>query len=643
MNSEDASYNDVESDPISDSSPEDLPRQEVNHAHGSEILRAQSRPNASRGPNEISHRPSGIRKARNTRLRQVVRSLRKHWSDDYRDLLNEEISNAARKTIWDSKPPGLDRRPPAFKAGQVGMTTWSTTEKTNFFDALARLGIHDLTGISKHVETKSEPEIQAFLGFLEESTLGRAIEYNFKLLVLDDFPAAVEISISCCDALDLAAEALELSQRNQEEEDEAAKRGQFWLLTQDEGLWVESHLHENSSGDEAVMAKIPGANLLDLQTWLHLSEKIFMNGDADSGGENWRSYAAKGETPSMRLAAFKDFHTLAVSITKRLVQTVLFHAMSRIRAMDSSAYRPSLEVRMGDVQAATLSLGMKQDTRQFWKEAARRNRVRVFEGIPTTPTFLPYDEVEQFLSFDVEHSPPSHDVMTLDKVPSTHKTNSSGEQVSASASERSDTDDPSGAISSSPTSSIPSSPLPIPESDHQKMQDDLEDIYLDAIDLKNSHAEEERLWQDILQQEPRELLTEIKVPTRPRFAHQPATERKRWWGRFEYRPEWEVFGSSSGEEDVEGTESSDRPSRHNRTEMTRDRDINTTGNDEMLAEETQEKGEEGEGIEVEEEDLYGVSSDEIMLDAEKAEEESESESDKGSDNESDDESKAEYR
>jgi RNA polymerase I-specific transcription initiation factor RRN5 len=617
MDSEDGSLSAKESDPISNSSLEALARQDVRNGHVSETSRVRNRSISFRRPGNISRVPTGIRKAGDTSLRQIVRPLRKHYSDDYRKLLNEEILNATTSTINESRSPASDPE-------QLGMTIWSTTEKAEFFDSLARLGPHDLCGISAYVRTKSEPEVHAFLRLLQESMVDRATGNNFRLLTQEELPAAVEISVSCCDALDLAAEALELFQRKREEEDEAAKRGDLWLLTQEEGLWVENQLKEGASGEGTVDDKIPEANLLALEKWLHLSERIFMNSDPDSGMDNWKSYAAERETPSMRLAAFEDFYSLTISITKRLVQTVIFSAMSRIRAMDSSSYRPALDVRVADVQAAILSLGMEQDTRQFWKDAARRNGLLVFEGRPTSTEFLPYDEVEQLLSLEDdetkrslegEHQPSFHNIGTVERVPSTYTLNPpANDQLSTLESEISDPD------LSSQTSSPLSSPPPTHQAKPTKDQEALEDSYIDALDLVASHAEEERLWQEVLHQEPSEPFTKSEMPDRPRFFRVPANERKRWCERFEYRPEWEVFGASSRGEDLEDGESGHGPSDLVKVDPTRNQGNGTRGNDEILVQRTQETearedAEAGRAREEEEqEDLYGISDDEVMID-----------------------------
>ena len=114
----------------------------------------------------------------------------------------------------------------------------------------------------------------------------------------------------------------------------------------------------------------------------------------------------------MWATTFEDFHSLAVSITKRLVQTTIFLSLLRIKA--KKELRPSTRetVRAQDVEAAVASLGMNANSRQFWKKCARRLRLEVHEEPPDRDDEgeyepLSYEEVEEFLPGDDEGAEPA--------------------------------------------------------------------------------------------------------------------------------------------------------------------------------------------------------------------------------------------
>src|SRR4051794_6659386 len=82
------------------------------------------------------------------------------------------------------------------------------------------------------------------------------------------------------------------------------------------------------------------------------------------------------ESTSIRHRAFSDLHTLAVSLTRRLVHATLFQARTRIEL------RPHFEhsdaVTRNDVSTALKILGVTPTSEPYWQGFARRNGVRVF-------------------------------------------------------------------------------------------------------------------------------------------------------------------------------------------------------------------------------------------------------------------------
>ncbi|KAI0888839.1 uncharacterized protein GGS22DRAFT_152494 [Annulohypoxylon maeteangense] len=125
----------------------------------------------------------------------------------------------------------------------------------------------------------------------------------------------------------------------------------------------------------------PFAELFHLRNWLRLSDRVFMNSTVEDG--NWRFASGEPEAkerPAIRATALADFHSLTLSITRRLMSAALYVASSRIRmkrARDPT--RHSALVKKNDVWAAAASVGLKEGSREFWARAARRLRLDVID------------------------------------------------------------------------------------------------------------------------------------------------------------------------------------------------------------------------------------------------------------------------
>ncbi|GKU01341.1 rna polymerase i-specific transcription initiation factor rrn5 [Fusarium langsethiae] len=307
---------------------------------------------------------------------------------DYLDLLNRDIEDAAQRVCFTH-----DNEETVLYPTQTGLTYWSLPEKKLFFEAIARLGQTDLRGIASRIGTKSEIEVNHYLDVLRRARLLRQREVRRPAIEFSEIPAAVELSQQCCHALDEAADAISVRQERKEELREEGKWGECWEITPEIAYRLDKG--ESINGSQDLQFK----GLFNLHTWLRLSERVFMNSSIPS--ENWQHIDDR--PPSMWATTFEDFHSLAVSITKRLVQTTLFLSMSRIRAKRELHPHTRDIVRAQDVQAAIASLGMKPDSHQFWSKCARRLRLEVQEEPPSNDEEgegepLSYEEIEDLLS-----------------------------------------------------------------------------------------------------------------------------------------------------------------------------------------------------------------------------------------------------
>lgn len=303
---------------------------------------------------------------------------------DYLNLLNIDIKDAAQRVCVVDEEGILD-------ASQIGLTLWSTLEKKLFFEALARLGQGDLPGIASRIGTKSEVEVNHYLHVLQRAQLLRQREVRRSAIEFPEHPAAIELSQQCCHALEEAADAISVRQERKEEQREESKWGECWDITPKIARQLDNG--ENPEGQN-----LPFSTLFHVPTWLGLSERIFMNSSIPS--ENWNFI--DDSPPSIWATTFEDFHSLTVSITRRIVQATIFLSMSRIRAKKEVMPSTREIIRVEDVETAVASLGLKRNSLRFWNKCARRLRLEVYNEPPdrdeeADQEALGYDQIESDL------------------------------------------------------------------------------------------------------------------------------------------------------------------------------------------------------------------------------------------------------
>lgn len=304
---------------------------------------------------------------------------------DYLDLLNQDIEDAAERLCFEDD---VDLPPEQF-----GLVCWTSQEKRDFFEALARLGQYDLEAIAARVRTKSVFEVCHYMRLLQEARRARKGPNSHATIVLAEYPAVVELSPQCCHAQEEAADAISLRQEVSEQHREESKWGDIWNITPK----VAHNLDEKSKGgsDES---QPHFARLFRLSRLLQLSRRIFMNSSVPSN--NW--HFIDDDPPSIWATTAEDLFSLTLSLTRRLVQATLFISMSRIRAKQE--FRPQTKpvVRRKDVEAAVTSLDLSHGTGTFWAKSARRLRLDVYMGasdreLEADEGPLSYDEVERLL------------------------------------------------------------------------------------------------------------------------------------------------------------------------------------------------------------------------------------------------------
>ena len=488
---------------------------------------------SSPSPTDNEERPKKRKTASETSSTQPrVKRLKGLYNDRYRQLYNTTIEEI-------SVLPNLDQNE-SLITSQIGASVWSSEEKEIFFNVLARKGRHDLKSIAAEIRSKSEPEVSQYIELLQKSLVHSELQFRRPSFVeKPSFDAAFEISPDCTRALDLCAEALSTLQQKGEDKTERSQHDKLWLLTPKIAKWSNQCLRGDGQNEAEISQALPAAVLLNLGHFLCLSKRFFMNcGDLEY---NWRSYTKKRKAPTIMHTAFSDFHTLVVSITKRLLQSTLFFAMSRLKASETSGYRPKQHVRQKDVLAALDVLGMKRNAKSHWNGVARRCKMHVFENVRRSQVSgkrYTYNEVEEILCHDAHDDCEGLEPIVADKIAmSDLETATSDSQPEYDAGAQSELTDNSDDSETS---------LSIQEDDRpatkEEVKDQLRNEYMETMDQIQSQAEEERLWRLLGEHPSKKMdLLNIDKPKAPTSVRKEKQDVIDWTSWIDYSEEWETL------------------------------------------------------------------------------------------------------
>ncbi|ROW14019.1 hypothetical protein VPNG_04172 [Cytospora leucostoma] len=443
----------------------------------------------------------------------------------YLDLLNEDIEHAAAQYVpWDQDP---HRQRTGMPASQIGMTAWTPLEKERFFEALGRLGRDDAVGIARRIRTKGEMEVRQYMKLLQDAIALRRQQNELDPLELADFPAAIELSHECCQALEEAADGIALRQEHSEQTIEWKKHGEDWLVTQEIGKEHGENGQEGNPSDPAEFLNVPDC--------LKLSGRLFMNGPSEEA--NWQS--VEGVPPSIRRTTLEDLHSLAVTLTRRLVAASIFMATSRIRA--ERGYKPDQRkiLREKDIHAAAVSLGLGTETRSFLARCPRRLGLHVYEKPPKATAddaegaseLMAYDDVEAVLDpsghrnlgrirGEMERIKLSSDDDPMSSASQTESdAGSDMERSGSGASDEADSeDDEDEDIKAEADEIIFYSAVGQPQTKRDRQAlfrrikaEREQEIFAEAVDAQSTYQEESQLW-GLLGQSPPEPLADPGSP-----------------------------------------------------------------------------------------------------------------------------------
>lgn len=487
--------------------------------------------------------------------------LRKHYNDRYLDLFKDTFATGNEDFPVGDLPPT-----------QLGAVLWNALEKEKLYGGLSRKGRHDLKALAQMVGSKSEVEIKAYLDNLREQDTNRQIfEAQPKNISHADIPAAIEVGPECEAILDRAAEALSAFQ---DEYDFAAgqQTSELWLidskaaaeLDEDTDQTDGSNDNDNNSHDESARPSEPTSGLFYLSTFLALSERFFMNKSPDDP-DSWQNLAEEGQHPALTMDFVNTIYDLVVSLTRRLIQSSLFIAKSRIRSSTSTEYKPGNLVKSEDVAAALDVLNQERNSRRFWIGLARRNGLTVVnrshkKGI-NAKQGMSYDELETILA--TARRKRSVSTGSGDSIGTSHSSaddfeieepgpellrgyEAENEDLEAGEGVASDEDDHADASGSSDegirTSDEIGSNMPASRQRKRHLQDIEQDRYMETLDQEARRQEESRLsflindtGVEIIKGEEAEQLG-----GRPQVLRKTPDECRGW--TVKYQAEWERYG-----------------------------------------------------------------------------------------------------
>lgn len=523
-----------------------------------------------RGQNPTRRRSRAAKGTRENAFWALRRQLSRESAGAYANLLTEMHAPA--------EPNTTEKK---YNTTQNGIVIWTAQEKRLLFDALDKKGKNGIKEIAVAIGSKSELEIQDYLRLLHRGLERQHLrDRHTRTVILGDVPAAAEVREECDRVLDRYAELFRLEEQYLENINGRKTYNDAWVIDWKKAEEVEEELEEDDDNykkddkkedrdkeeanaesaeggskdeiegeeeeqseqsareqeeDTQIIATNPAvhltATLLNMEKWIRLSERFFMNPGGRRLEDNWKNVAYPGESPSLTADAFADFYALTVSVTRRIIHSSLFLAMSRLRRMRDTGHRKAKVVKSRDVRAALEVLNMKQDNSDFWIRLARRCSLDVVDsrhqkGWKTIP--MDHNEVEDYLS----------GATSDDKIASNSIEAENGIEKD------------SGEDNDSVISDVRSSPDPI--SKEEQLYLSVEDEHAETLDQKASTLEEHRLYHLLNHPRPSDLDPNIKTednegntkgPRRPTGERKTREDLVDWRDRTLYRSEWEEYGN----------------------------------------------------------------------------------------------------
>ena len=539
---------------------------------------AANAPKASLPRQTVDSNLTGHRQNPARRKSRAAKRTRENAFWDLRRQLSRESVGAYANLLAEMNAPGeSNTTEKKYNTTQNGIVIWTPQEKGLLFNGLDKKGKNGIKEIAVTIGSKSELEVQDYLRLLHRGLERQHLrDRHTRTVILGDVPAAAEVREGFDRVLDRYAELSRLEEQYLENVDGRKRHYDAWVIDWQKAEEIEEELEEMADDDEKddrensgnkeeanaenaeggtkdvqdeeeeeqseqsaeeeeekpqIIATNPTVHLtstlLNMEKWIRLSERFFMNPGGRRLEDNWKNIAYPGENPSLTADAFADFYALTVSVTRRIIHSTLFFAMSRLRRMRDTGHRKAKVVKSRDVRTALDVLNMKQSNSDFWIRLARRCSLDVVDsrhrkGWKSTP--MDHNAVEDYLS----------GVISDDNIAANPTEAENGIEK--------DTDEDNNSV----ISDVRSSPGPIPEEEQLYLS--FEDEHAETLDRKASALEEHRLCHLLNHPTPSDLDPTIKLedneePRRPTGERKTKEDLVDWRDRTLYRSEWEEYGN----------------------------------------------------------------------------------------------------
>lgn len=528
---DEASDSDIESVPDRKPSTFKAPNPSSSSSHVEE-LGLSSEPHERDDP---TVGPPSVRITRQSAHEKLLRSLPLPSVNAYSKILAEAANDAS--------PVPMRQDYDYYEEGQLGAVFWSGQEKEIFFRVLQRKGKNGIKEIANAIGTKSELEVQEFLRLLRRGMERQNLvdRRHIHSIILGDIPAAAEIGDECCKVLGEYSKVLAFQEEQALNVAGKKKCRDMWIIDQEIAQEMDRKAEDEDNGFPSYSIGHFTAKLFYMENWVRLSDRFFMNAGGARAEDNWRNIAFGGEVPSMTADGFSDFYALTISLTRRLVQSALFFAMSRLRSSGRS-HGLAKTVRAHDVRAALNVLNMKHNMYGFWIGLPRRCSLDVADlrnRKGWNASYKTYEDVEDILS---------------KRLPGETSHERSFSTPREENLPHNDSIEHDGETNNDENENAPRAPLHIGLGDdlEEELPTDLEDNHAEIVDHKTSTLEEVHLWKTLGLPVPANIDIPVKSEDEgeedPNERRKPNAQRKTkeemvdWRDRTLYRSDWEQHG-----------------------------------------------------------------------------------------------------
>ena len=495
------------------------------------------------------------------------RKFKQYYNDEYLSLL--------RTTHEDP----LDESFLPLQNSQVGAVFWTAKEKECLFASLSTTGPYDCNKLADGLRTKSQLEIRDYLLRIQAQEKSRSKNARFpEFLWQDEIPSAAELSEDLIGQLNRSADAVASQQVLYDNIQGENQYPGFWLINKDisdklQPTTEDSEQSFAAAKHESEVPEISGAvsvdptnGVLNIPNWIELMNAVFMNFRMDQSGDVEFLDSQQPTNPSMTYNAIADFYQELLELLRRIMQSAIFMAQSRIRASQRTDYEAQAVVKEQDVFTAIEILGLNSDNHSYWQTMPRRLGLKISRGGHKKggAQILEYDEIENALAGRSGRGRTSRRGSSAISPSSVSDGDTSAVDVdfavrASSSSEAAARQQGSISVPSSPASdrslsahiseyadSIESTaPESVDTSQEEGNGDDDDEIYLEELDMKNSAVEEARLWRISRPQLP------LLSPRKMSLSQKSKLKRERPDGPKDlsdrYRPPWQMAVANTPE------------------------------------------------------------------------------------------------